>query len=110
MTEQEFVEKIDAGKSLSESEIKSLIYDYDFGYVDIPGELLRWTQRMITIVKLCGRYFAIHWERGLTERQDDDFWNSFIKEVKPKERITTVTDWVATKDSTVIATSSKLNN
>ena len=73
MTEQEYIKKIDAGECFSESEIKSLVYDYDYEYKVVSGNIGRWTQSMTTIVKLCDRYFAIHWERGLTEMQEDDF-------------------------------------
>ena len=110
MTEQEYIKKIDAGECFSESEIKSLVYDYDYEYKVVSGNLGRWTQSMTTIVKLCDRYFAIHWERGLTEMQEDDFWYSSIEEVEPKERVITVIDWFRTRDGVFMATSSELND
>jgi hypothetical protein len=43
MTEQEYIKKIDAGECFSESEIKSLVYDYDYEYKVVSGNIGRWT-------------------------------------------------------------------
>ena len=56
------VQKIDSGEKLSENELRSLVFEN--GEESEWGENRRWPRRVATIVKLCGRYFAINWEEG----------------------------------------------
>ena len=71
--EKEFLEKIDSGKELSEGELRDLIcrYEIERKY----RENRRWTRDVESIVCLCGRYFSIYWEEGLTEYQENEFYD-----------------------------------
>ena len=57
----------------------------------------RWTEDMTTIFKVLGRFFAIDWQRGLTEFQEN-FYNEQPYEVIKKEKVVTVTELVKKVD------------
>lgn len=64
------VKKIDDGIALSENELSEIReYSIQRDY----GENRRWQRSVHDIVELCGRYFALEWEEGLTESQEDSF-------------------------------------
>lgn len=88
------LEKIDKGELLTESEIRSLVWEseeVDRGY----GENRRWTRSVTSIVNLCGRYFAIPWEEGLTECQENEYYyQPYEVEKKTSTKTITVTEWV----------------
>lgn len=73
MTDEEVVKKIDGGEKLTEEEISSLIWDYEQVYEE-EGNEHRWDREVLTVVKICNRYFAINWRRGLTEIQDNCYY------------------------------------
>lgn len=87
--------KIDAKEDLTEKELSEIVFGYavDTEY----GENRRWTRTVTTIVKLLGRFFSINWEEGLTESQENEFYNQPV-EVKKNtyEKTIVVTEWVAT--------------
>jgi hypothetical protein len=87
------VQKIDSGEKLSENELRSLVFEN--GEESEWGENRRWTRRVATIVKLCGRYFAINWEEGLTEYQENAFYEQpYEVEKRTYEKTITVTEWI----------------
>ena len=96
--EKEFLEKIDSGEELSESELSDLICDYEDRKERKYREKLRWTRSVESIVCLCGRYFSIYWEEGLTEYQENEFYDQ-PKEVEKHEYDKTihVVEWVPKK-------------
>lgn len=100
--EDYILNKIDSGEALSEEELKEL--RYDFHEVDtIYGDNLRWYRDVRSIVEIGGRYFALDWEEGLTELQDNEFYAQPVEVVKHEySRTITVTDWeeVSSKDTT----------
>lgn len=67
-----FLKKLDSDIPLTIEEIKELVYE--FNGEEISGEKLRWVQVMETIVELQGRYFVIPWYQGLTELQENEFY------------------------------------
>ena len=91
--EEIMVKKINNGEPLTERELSEVVcgFAYDSDY----GDNRRWTRTITTIVKLCDRYFSIDWEEGLTERQENEFYNQPF-EVYPHsyEKTITVTEWV----------------
>ena len=89
--EMEYFKKITNGVELSESELSDLVWEYSVDEVD--GECGRWTQSMKSIVELCGKYFAIDWERGLTEHQEHEFYNQPYKVCKI-DKMRRITEWV----------------
>lgn len=86
------VKKIDNKEPLTEHELRNLVYEFD---VDTEyGDNRRWSRTVTTIVELCGRFFSIDWEEGLTECQENEFYNQPIEVKKTTyEKIVTVTEW-----------------
>jgi hypothetical protein len=86
--------KIDAKENLTEKELSEVVFGYE---VDTEyGDNRRWTRTVTTIVELLGRFFSIDWEEGLTESQENEFYNQPV-EVKKNtyEKTIVVTEWVA---------------
>lgn len=88
--EEILVAKIDAGENLSEDEISDFVGElphYDEEY----GENRRWSRSVTTYVRTKdGRFFRIDWEQGLTESQEDSYWEQPV-EVTLHEREKTIT-------------------
>lgn len=91
--EEIMIKKIDNKEPLTEHEIRTLVFEYDVETEH--GDNRRWTRSVNTIVKLCDRYFSINWEEGLTEYQDNEFYNQPC-EVRREEEVKTivVVNWV----------------
>ena len=87
------LKKIDTGEKLTTRELQTLVFDFERDRMD--GHNRRWTRSVTTIVELKGRFFSIDWEEGLTECQENEFYNQ-PKEVKKHtyEKTITVTEWV----------------
>lgn len=65
------IDKIEKRQLLTEQELERLVEDYT--ETEEEGDIGRWTQSMVSYCLLNGRYFAIPWERGLTELQPNEF-------------------------------------
>jgi hypothetical protein len=90
----EVVEKLKSGERLSERELATLVCD---GAVDeIDGDSGRWTKHVQTIINIDGDLWAIDWRRGLTEYQENEFYNQPYRVIK-QERHVIVTEYVATE-------------
>ena len=91
--------KIDSNEKLDENELHSLLWEFD-EVETIRGENRRWSRSVRSIVKIGERYFALDWEQGLTECQDNEFDNQPI-EVEKKEYPKTiiVTEWIEKNDN-----------
>ena len=84
---------IESDRDLKDYELKSL---QEFSIDDIEGDIGRWTQSIESIVELCGKYFSLCWERGLTEHQENLFYNQPYEVKKHEyEKTITVTEWIA---------------
>ncbi len=100
MKEKSLLQKVKDGESLTERERENLAQGdvntdgYDFEMIDeIEGGKGRWTQAMETIFKLDGKLYSIGWHSGLTERQEDEFYEDPIP-VKKVEKTVVVTEYV----------------
>jgi hypothetical protein len=92
--EVKLLEKIDSGEKLSERELKTLVFECN-EEERIEGDDRRWQRSIKSIIKFENRYFAISWEQGLTENQEDDFYNQPYEVTKKTyEKTITVTDWI----------------
>ena len=91
--EEIMLSKIDQNDKLTRKELSDLVFGYDVETEH--GDNRRWTRTNTTIVKLLDRYFSIDWEEGLTECQENEFYNQPI-EVKKRtyEKTITVTEWI----------------
>ena len=90
--EEILVDKIDKGEPLEISELREMReYSIDRTY----GDNRRWQRSVTDVCEMLGRYFALHWEEGLTESQEDDFMDQpyevFQNKVLKVEQITTYT-------------------
>lgn len=76
-----------ASRTFTESELKSLVYEFDVFTRDIyPG---RWSMFVETVVKADdGKFYLVNWQRGLTENQEDSFpFDGECPEVFPVEGV-----------------------
>lgn len=88
----EVVEKLKSGDRLSERELATLVCD---GAIDeIEGDSGRWTQYIKTIIDIDGDLWAIDWNRGLTECQENEFYDQPYRVVK-QERQVVIAEYVA---------------
>ena len=89
----DLLRRIDAGERLSEEDIGEIVNALE----EVDSETFesgRWTESVRTVVNLCGRFFAIEWERGLTECQDNEFPNQpFEVERHEYQKTITVVKW-----------------
>lgn len=89
MTNKEFLERYDKKEKFSESELEELEY-FGEGIDRIEGANRRWTRTIKNIFKVEDRYFALEFEEGLTEMQDNMYYNQPYEVEKVFEEITTV--------------------
>ena len=89
MTNEEFLQRYDSGKpNFTKDEIEKMAYEEFGNCIDvIEGEEHRWYREVETIFEVEGRLFAVNWDRGLTEQQENDFDDSEVYEVERKEKI-----------------------
>lgn len=97
MTEQEFLNKVNSGELFDEDELEKLATENCWEIDKISNGNGRWEEYMTTIFKVSNRFFAIDWEQGLTECQEN-FYNEQPYEVIKKEKVVTVTEWVKKVD------------
>lgn len=93
---EEMHNKIINGEELNRSELSKLAYNADY---DEYGDNRRWTQDVSSVIKLKDKYFMIHWDQGLTEMQEDEFYNQpfEVKQIETEKTII-VKEWVAIED------------
>ena len=84
---------IDSDGKLSEEELRRMMDE--LVEVDrIYGENRRWTRSVRSIFEVEGRFIALDWEEGLTEQQDDVFYDQPIEVEKHEyEKTIIVTEW-----------------
>lgn len=83
--------KILNGEELTKTERKYCAWGEVGEYVEeIEGCDHRWTREMQTIFKIGEQYYAIDWMSGLTEMQDNEYWDDPYK-VERKEEVATTT-------------------
>lgn len=93
--EKEMVAKIDAGEALTRSELDALI-EYELEHE--TGDNDRWTRSVASIIELCGRHFSLTWQEGLTEYQENSFFNQPYEVWEHTyEKTITVTEWTTEK-------------
>lgn len=91
--EEIMVRKIDTGEKLSEKELRTIVFETKEVERN-KGENQRWTRSVESIVEMHGRYFCIDWEEGLTEYQENEFFNQpYEVERNTYEKTITVTEW-----------------
>lgn len=90
--EEIMIQKIDKHEDLTEKELSRL---REYSIEDIEGNEGRWTRSIDSIVELCGRTFMLHWQRGLTEYQENEFMIQPYEVAKREiTKTVVVTEWV----------------
>ena len=99
-TAEDFLGAYDAGYKFKEAEIERLTWS-DTGFskavAEEKGDSGRWNQYMTTILKVKDRYFAVGWQRGLTECQEN-YYDGPIYEVRPVKKMVEITEWYPVKN------------
>jgi hypothetical protein len=92
--EEIILNKIDSGEKLNESELSSLVWEFEEIEREY-GDNRRWSRSVTSIVKINNRYFCIEWENGLTENQPNEFYDQpYEVEKKTYEKTIVVTEWI----------------
>ena len=91
-----FLERFDRKETFDEWERQMMAWGEVGSEVDqIENDSGRWTTCMTTVFEIGGRYFAIDWDRGLTERQENEYWNQPYEVTKLRyEKTMVVTEWI----------------
>lgn len=98
MTEDEFINKIENNYSFNSDELEALANDEAFETLDrISNGHGRWTEYITTIFTVQERYFAIDWQKGLTECQENFYYDQPY-EVRPHEKVIVTTEWLPIKE------------
>lgn len=84
--------KIASGQSLTEEELSDIVELYETDRVWSADDIGRWQIPVLSIVKLNGTMFGIHWYKGLTENQDNTFSEQPYR-VEPKKKKVEITVW-----------------
>jgi hypothetical protein len=92
--EEIILNKIDSGEKLNESELSSLVWEFEEIEREY-GDNRRWSRSVTSIIKINNRYFCIEWENGLTENQPNEFYDQpYEVEKKTYEKTIVVTEWI----------------
>lgn len=91
--EKDLLVKIDKGENLVKEELKMMALEFDIE--QISGDNRRWQREVRSICQLGDRTFAVDWQEGLTECQENEFYNQPIEVIKNEyEKTVKVTEWI----------------
>jgi hypothetical protein len=86
--------KLLGGERLNENEISELLWEGCVVYQE-EGENRRWTRGVTSVIELNARFFCINWEEGLTEYQENSYYDQPYEVRKVTETKTiTVDRWI----------------
>lgn len=89
--EEKAVMKLKNKESLSEEEIRTLVREFEEMYRE-EGEDRRWSRYVLSVLKIDDELYAIEWDQGLTENQENEYFNQpYPVELKEREKTITVT-------------------
>ena len=94
---ERIIKRLKEGDELSEPEIREVLWSFDRVYEE-EGEDRRWSKTMLTVVNIDGELYAIEWEKGLTENQENSFWEQPYPVELKEEEITITKTTVVKKD------------
>lgn len=101
---EEFESKL-KNKTFTEEELQELVQDYlftnqgdriEYEIIDTiyDNELNRWSRNVQTIIKYKNKYYSILWEEGLTEYQDNGFYEQPYEVIK-KTKVIEQDYWIS---------------
>lgn len=89
------LQKIDNKEDLSDNEICELVCGYEHYEYRKTGDDRRWSRTITSYIQLGERWFEIQWEEGLTEMQENSYYDQPVEvnlktweEVVPEHKIT----------------------
>lgn len=82
INEDEIIQKLNNGIKLSERELSYLT---EYSIKDIIGENRRWSRGVSSIIEFNNQTYILFWENGLTEYQENEFYEQPIKVKVEKE-------------------------
>lgn len=83
-------EKLEKGLKLREEDIETLLFEREEIYEE-DGEVREWNRSVTTVIEANdGNQYVIHWEKGNTEMQSNDFWEQPERVELRKREVTTV--------------------
>jgi len=92
--EEKAVMKLKNKESLSENEISTLVNWFEEVYRE-EGEARRWSRYVLSVLNIDDELYAIEWDQGLTENQENEYFNQpYPVELKEKEVTIKVTEVV----------------
>lgn len=87
----EVIRKIKAKEEFDEEELSEL--RWYFGATDeVHGENRRWSRAVTTIIQFEDYFVALDWDEGLTEYQENEYYDQPYF-VEPKKETIVVTRW-----------------
>lgn len=89
------IDKIDAGVKLDDDELEELPF---WSNEDIEGDSGHLDQIIKSIIEYNGRFFSLHWRRGLTEYQENWYGEQPVEVQKiERQKTITVTEYIPVK-------------
>jgi hypothetical protein len=85
--------KILAGEKLTSDEVEDMFWEYPTVHEE-EGEHYRWFYPLYKVFQIGERYFQLEAMMGLTEMQDNEYEPQVAVEVRPQEKVITITEWV----------------
>lgn len=87
-TEGELIKmKLEKGERLNEHEILDLMMWYPIVYEE-EGEDRRWSRSVLSVIDVDGVKYAVDWDKGLTENQENSYYGQPYKVKLVEEEIT----------------------
>ena len=82
------------GETLSESDLSYLVCNFELDDEREVGDNRRWTRSVCSIIELGGKHYSITWEEGLTENQENYFYDQPVEvEMSEYEKTIVVREW-----------------
>ena len=78
-------------KFFKEDDVRELVWESEVER--IVGESRRWSRTNLSIVESEGKFYELQWEQGLTEQQEDEYFDQTAKEVEQIEKTVVVKEW-----------------
>ena len=86
--------KILAGEELTGDEVEDMFWEYPAVHEE-EGEHYRWMYPLYKVFQIGERYFQLEAMIGLTEMQGNEYESQVAIEVRPQEKVITITEWVS---------------
>lgn len=92
--EKELIDKIDNEESLTGRELCAFVWEVGEEVDRDEGDNRRWSRSVFVVKQVDDRFFSIYYEEGLTESQDNEYYEQPQEVVKHEyEKTITVTEW-----------------